>query len=146
MEPILIRTNRSQSIQILIIGTVTLTFAAWVSGLARPLLALQILLFGVFMPLLLWQLLDRRPRLVVDDRGLSGIRLGRELISWGQVRGAQVARVWGSDHVYLDWVRPGHGVVRTPILAYDLEFKASQIVELIRRRARVEGAIESGGP
>lgn len=147
MDQVLIRPNRRQHGMFLLGGCAVLLGHAWLLGFRGTLALVEVLLFVIVAPVFLWQLLDRRPRLIVDTRGLSGLRLGSDIIPWGQIRGVDVVRSGRLEHVCLHWVRPGQGgTVRTSILACDLELRASDIVELVQRRAQVQGVLKSAGP
>jgi hypothetical protein len=147
MDQVFIRPNRRQHGMFLLVGCVVLLGHAWLSEFRGTMALVELLLFAIMAPVFLWQLLDRRPRLIVDMRGLSGLRLGGDTIPWSQIRGVNVVRTGRLDNVCLDWVRPGQDVtVRTSILAADLELKAAEIVELVRRRASAQVELKSAGP
>jgi hypothetical protein len=100
----------------LLVGCAVLLGHAWLSGFRGTLALVEVLLFAIMTPVFLWQLLDRRPRLIVDTRGLSGLRLDGDTIPWSQLRGVNVVRTGRLEHVCLDWVRPGQdATVRTSI-------------------------------
>ena len=147
MDQVLIRPNRRQHAALLFGGGGILLGHAWLSEFRGSLAMVELLLFAIAAPVLVWQLLDRRPRLIADTRGLSGPRLGGDLIPWSQIRGVNVVRTGRLDHVCFDWVRPGqNGTVRTSVLACDLELKPAEIVDLVLQRAQVQHVPKSAGP
>ena len=147
MEHLLIRTSRKQAGQFIIVGGAMVLGVLLLAGPSGPWVALKILLFVVIAPVLAWQWFDRRPRLVLDEQGLSGIRMGRLLIPWSDVRDVELRRLAGLDHIYVHFSVIGQATpTRRAILASDLELKAVDLVRAIRERAKLESAVKSAGP
>ncbi len=48
------------------------------------------------------QLLDSRPRLVIDDHGIMDRTLGVGVIPWGDIQGAYVKTIYGNDFICLE--------------------------------------------
>ncbi|GGA37572.1 hypothetical protein GCM10010981_28410 [Dyella nitratireducens] len=63
---------------------------------------MSILFFGAGIPLFLWQLLDARPRLVIDDQGVFDRTLGVGVIPWSEITGAYVRSVNSADFICLE--------------------------------------------
>jgi hypothetical protein len=147
MERVLLRTARKKSGQLLVAGAAIAAGVMWLTGLASVSVAVEVLGFAVIAPVLVWQWLDRRPRLILDDQGLSGHRLSEHVVPWTQVRGVELRPVGGLDHVWVEFAVAGQP---TPacraILASDLDLKASELVKLIRERAGLDRAMKSPGP
>ncbi|HKT27274.1 STM3941 family protein [Dyella sp.] len=70
------------------------TFQTWL-GLA------YMMFFGAGVLLFLWQLVDARPRLVIDDRGVFDRTLGVGVIPWSDIGGAYVRSIYSVDVICL---------------------------------------------
>jgi hypothetical protein len=68
---------------------------------ARWVAILCILFFGACAPTFLWQIVDRRPRLVVDDIGVFDRTLGVGRILWGDIEDGHLASINRQDFVCL---------------------------------------------
>ena len=62
---------------------------------------LNILFFGSAIPLFIWQIIDRRPRLVFDDEGVSDRTLDVGKILWRDINGAYLRSIQGNVFVCL---------------------------------------------
>jgi hypothetical protein len=147
MAQLLVRTSRKQSGQHVVVGAAIIVGLVWLVGLASPGVAIELLLFAVVVPFLVWQWLDRRPRLVLDERGLSGVRMGRLLVPWSQVRGVELRWLAGLDHISLEFGVAGQPIIeQRAILASDLDVHAPELIRVIREQANLDCAIKSPGP
>lgn len=143
MERVLLRTSRRKATQLLMGGAAIAAGALWFLGLSASRFVLELLGFAVIAPIMLWQWLDRRPRLILDEQGLSGPRLSEQLVPWAQVRSVELRPVGGLDHVWLEFAIAGQPTIESrAILASDLDLQASELVKLIRERAGLGGANE----
>jgi len=61
-----------------------------------------IVFFGGGAGVLLWELLDRRPRLVIDEQGILDRTIGVGLIRWEDIEGAHVKSLSGNDFICLE--------------------------------------------
>ena len=68
---------------------------AWVAWMG-------IVFFGAGMPLFVWQIIDRRPRLLMDDEGVLDRTLGLGKIPWKDIDGAFLKSIRGNDFVCLE--------------------------------------------
>ena len=62
---------------------------------------ISVLFFGAGIPLLVRQLLDSRPRLVISDEGILDRSLGVGVIPWTEIVGAYVRSISGNDFICL---------------------------------------------
>jgi hypothetical protein len=62
---------------------------------------LSIVFFGACIPLFAWQLVDARPRLVIDDHGVLDRTLGVGVIPWTEIVGAQLHSIQGHGFISL---------------------------------------------
>jgi hypothetical protein len=61
----------------------------------------SIVFFGAGIPLFVRQLLDSKPRLVIDDEGVFDRTLGVGIIPWSEIESAYVKSAHGNDFVCL---------------------------------------------
>ena len=61
-----------------------------------------IIFFGSGIPIFVWQILDSRPRLVIDEHGVVDRTLGVGRIAWRDIEGAWVASINGNDFICLE--------------------------------------------
>ena len=62
---------------------------------------ISIVFFGSGIPLFIWQILDRRPRLKIDDTGIVDRTLGIGKILWEDIDGAYKKAIQGNDFICL---------------------------------------------
>jgi len=85
------------------------------SGLAAYLIGgASIVFFGAGAVLFAFQLIDRRPRLILDDEGLYDRTLGVGAIPWRDIAGAQLLSVRGHAFVCLQLRNPEHWLAKLP--------------------------------
>lgn len=68
---------------------------AWVGWLCM-------VFFGSCAMIFVWQLIDSRPRLVIDDKGVMDRTLGLGVIPWSEMEGAYLKSIHGQDFVCLE--------------------------------------------
>ncbi|HMB90038.1 MAG TPA: STM3941 family protein [Rhodothermales bacterium] len=97
MQTVILRNSRKQYVVFLAIGLVFVagglfilltgdTEAAWIAWLC-------VLFFGACVAVFLRQLFDNRPRIVMDERGITDRMLGVGLIAWSDIEDAYAASV-----------------------------------------------------
>lgn len=69
---------------------------------------MSILFFGAGVPLFVKQLLDARPRVILDESGVFDRTLGVGTIPWDEITGAYVKAIHGNAFVCLEMHRPDH--------------------------------------
>lgn len=69
---------------------------SWISPWRAPFIYF---LCAVGIPLALWSLLDRRPKLRVDEMGIRYSRWGWILVQWSEISHFEVRRFWGTEHI-----------------------------------------------
>ncbi|GBG02800.1 hypothetical protein AZSI13_21270 [Azospira sp. I13] len=72
---------------------------AWVGWMSILFFGAGILLFG-------WQLVDARPRLVIDEHGILDRTLGVGVIPWSEITGASLGSVQGTPFICLELRHP----------------------------------------
>lgn len=110
----------------------------WVFG-SDSILELVGVIVGAFITMAgVWELLSRKPQIIFDDRGVSGSRVGSQVVPWGCIRGAHSRPMGRVEHVWLEWVRPGTDIIeRLPIRANVLEVSPQILVKHILRGAKM---------
>ena len=112
-----------------------------------------IVLFGAGIPIFLRQLLDARPRLVIDERGVFDRTLRVGVSPWREITGARLERIAGQEFVCLEVRDPAlftahFGAVRRALLSGNralgfaalnlnlsgLSVRSDEILALIRSR------------
>lgn len=69
---------------------------SWVSPWRAPFIYF---LCAIGTPLALWGLLDRRPKLRVDEMGIRYSRWGGILVQWSEISHFEVRRRWGAERL-----------------------------------------------
>jgi hypothetical protein len=60
-----------------------------------------IIFSGLGIPIILWQLIDSRPRIVLNENGILDRTLGVGLIPWAEIAGAYIVSIWSNDFICL---------------------------------------------
>ncbi|WP_333677478.1 STM3941 family protein [Dyella sp.] len=125
----------------------------------------NIVLFGACIPLFLWQLLDARPRLVMDEQGIFDRTLGVGVIPWSEITGAYLRSIMSVDFICLElrdplqWLQRLSPAKRAVVRANEamgfsalnvslggLEADAQQVHELILKMVASGEFVEDRGP
>ncbi|HEV7732470.1 MAG TPA: STM3941 family protein [Candidatus Binatia bacterium] len=77
---------------------------------------LNLIVFGVAAATFLWQIVDRRPRIVIDERGVFDRTLGVGVIPWSDIVGAEIRAITGTTFVALELRDPTRFTRRLPAL------------------------------
>jgi hypothetical protein len=110
VTPIIIKSSRLKYALLLIVafgfvvvGLLILTRAkasdAWIGWI-------NIVFFGACIPIFAWQLVDSRPRLVIDDQGILDRTLGVGVIPWSEITGAYLRSIHGNNFICLEVRNP----------------------------------------
>ncbi len=75
---------------------------------------MSIAFFGAGIPLFARQLLDSKPRVILDDAGVFDRTLGVGAIPWSEIKGAYVKSVHGNSFVCLVLTDPDRWVRKLP--------------------------------
>jgi hypothetical protein len=70
------------------------TFEAWAGWPC-------IIFFGAAIPLFIWQIIDRRPRLTINDLGINDRTMGVGLIPWSEIEDSYVKSIRGNHFICL---------------------------------------------
>lgn len=62
----------------------------------------SIIFFGAGIPLSIWQIVDSRPRLKIDDTGIMDRTLGVGIISWQDIEGAYIKSIQNNNFICLN--------------------------------------------
>ena len=65
-----------------------------------------ILFFGCGVPIYIWQIVDSRPRLIIDDDGVLDRTMGVGRIAWGDIETAYVRSIDGNDFICFELKDP----------------------------------------
>lgn len=106
MEKLVIKNSRWKHILLLIasIAFVVTGIVMIVRGKSFGWVA--VLFFGSGIPIFIWQIIDSRPRLVIDERGVIDRTLGVGRINWDDIDAAYVLSISGNDFICLELKNP----------------------------------------
>lgn len=65
-----------------------------------------VLFFGCGIPIFIWQIADARPRLIIDEHGVTDRTLGVGRIAWSDIEAAYVRSISGNDFICLELKNP----------------------------------------
>lgn len=60
-----------------------------------------IIFFGATIPLFVWQIIDRRPRLTINELGINDRTMGVGLIPWSEITDSYVKSIRGNHFICL---------------------------------------------
>lgn len=96
MAPVIIHASRRKLALLLLGAVVFVVLGFWIID-AKPDKAwagwLSIVFCGLGIPVFLWQILDRRPRIVIDEQGITDRTLGVGTIAWADIENAERASI-----------------------------------------------------
>jgi hypothetical protein len=123
MEPLIVPTARGRYAALFVINLVLLIASLWL--LAWPqvretptgLLGGVVTLFmAVSAPLLLWQVFDRRPFLIVDEWGIFYRPFGLDVIPWSAIADIHLKSVTGTTLIDLELDRPEEWLAQSSMM------------------------------
>jgi hypothetical protein len=79
---------------VFLVKKATTTFEAWAGW---P----SIIFFGAAIPLFIWQIFDRRPRLTINELGINDRTMGVGLIPWSEITDAYIKSIRGNNFICL---------------------------------------------
>jgi hypothetical protein len=139
MDEVIVRNSRRSIANYTVSISLILAFGIWMSGIGSLHNMISLVILVAFLPVALWQWIDRRPQVVVDNWGIGGRRLPKEGVQWGQIKGAYLSRVGKLDQLSLlvqqFQVTSEDAAVREIAIRLDnLEVTPAQLHELVQRR------------
>jgi hypothetical protein len=102
MEKLIIKNSRWRYVLLLIASIGFVVAGIWMVMRGKPFGWAAIVFFGSSLPLFIWQIVDSRPRLVVDEHGVTDRTLGVGRIPWGDIEVAYVRSINGNDFICLE--------------------------------------------
>ncbi len=147
MEPVMIRNSRRWPLVVLSAAGVSLAVAAVIHGEASPFFAVELLGFLACGVLAAWLLVDSRPQIVLDDRGILDRRLRVGLIPWSRIGRAYVQPLGGLEMVWVEVLRDapgGPGSERIPLRVTGLGITTDELLEMIAKGNAVQRPSEHG--
>ncbi|HEX6188183.1 MAG TPA: STM3941 family protein [Pyrinomonadaceae bacterium] len=106
MEELIIKNSRWKHFLLLIgcmgfVGT-----GIWMVVQGKSFGWVAILFFGTGLVVSIWQIVDSRPRLIIDERGVLDRTLGVGRIAWSDIEAAYVRSISGNDFICLELKNP----------------------------------------
>ena len=122
MEPLIVPTARGRYAALFVLNLVLLFASLWmltwpqVRNTPTGLLGGVATLFMVASaPFLLWQVFDRRPYLIVDQRGILYRPFGSDVIPWSAITDFHLKSVTGTTLIDLELDRPEEWLARSSV-------------------------------
>lgn len=138
MQPVIVHNSRRSILTFVFSCGLIVVFGLWIKGLAE-LQLIHVLLFLLFViPAGVWQWLDRRPQIVLDDAGIGGPRVPGHGLAWAQLKRAYIKPVGKVEHLCLEvntyQGTPGKSMRVIPVRLNHLELSSAQLLNLVQER------------
>jgi hypothetical protein len=101
MEKLIIKNSRRKYLRMLIVCMGFVGGGIWMVIDGARFGWLGILFFGFGNLTFIWQIADPRPRLIIDEQGVSDRMLGVGRIAWSDIQSAYLKSVYGNDFICL---------------------------------------------
>lgn len=102
MEKLIIKNSRWKYILLLIASIGFVCAGIWMIIDGEWFGWVGALFFGSGIPIFVWQIIDSRPRLIIDDNGILDRTLGVGYIAWRDIEAAYVQSISGNDFICLE--------------------------------------------
>jgi hypothetical protein len=163
MKKLIIKNSRWKYVPLLIGSFGFVAAGIWmvIQGEAFGWIALAF--FGSGVPIFIWQIVDSRPRLIIDERGVSDRTLGIGRIRWSDIEAAYVRSIAGNDFICLELKNPekykqklskvkramasanrGLGFTDFNLNLSGVDASTDEVFELLMKYCRVAGQVNSG--
>ena len=106
MEKLIIKNARWKHVLLLIASIAFVIAGIGMVSQGKMFGWLAILFFGAGIPIFIWQILDARPRLIIDEQGVLDRTLGVGSIAWSDVEAAYMRSISGNDFICLELKNP----------------------------------------
>ena len=114
MPLLVVHTSKAKWSAFLVLALAFIALGLWLALSGNSVLVgwLNVAFFGSCATMFVRQLIDRRPRIVVDDAGVTDNTLRVGCIEWGDIRGTELRYVQGNAFLSLDLRDPAKYVSR----------------------------------
>ena len=102
MEKLIIKNSRWKHVLLLIGCMGFVATGIWIVVHGKSFGWVPILFFGSGLVVSIWQIVDSRPRLIIDEYGVLDRTLGVGRIAWGDIEAAYVRSINGNDFICLE--------------------------------------------
>ncbi len=106
METLVIQNSRPRYVLLLLACIGFVAAGSWMVMAGEGFGWVAIVFFGAGIPVFIWQLVDPRPRLIIDAHGVLDRTLGVGRIAWSDIKAAYVRSISGSDFICLELKNP----------------------------------------
>jgi len=106
MEKLIIKNSRWKYVLLLIACIGFVVAGIWMVIDGEWFGWLSILFFGFAIPIFIWQIVDARPRLIINAHGVLDRTLGVGTIAWSDIEAAYVRSISGNDFICLELKNP----------------------------------------
>jgi len=133
--------NSRRSIMVFVLSyALIIAFGLWISGLAVFDLLHGLLFLLLLIPFAIWQWLDRRPQVVLDDSGIGGVRVPGRYIAWSNIQGAYLRPLGKLEHLWLELSSLQRSAQTSlpaiPVRVNHLEVSSESLLDLVRQQLR----------
>lgn len=133
--------NSRRSIMIFVLSyALIVACGLWISGLAVFDVLHGLLFLLLLIPFAVWQWLDRRPQIVLDDSGIGGVRVPGRYIAWADIQAAYLKPLGKLEHLWLEMSslqRSAHtSLSAIPVRVNHLEVSSEALLDLVRQQLR----------
>jgi hypothetical protein len=113
MDRVILKSSRWHILLLLMLSLAFVVAGAFIVWRENALAGwTAIVFFGACAIVGIWQFIDGRPRLVIDQKGIWDRSLGIGTIAWADIDGAYVMSVAGNDFICLELREPERFVPR----------------------------------
>lgn len=108
METVIIKGARWKTLLLLVVSWAFVAAGILIITTGKePLIGwVSVLFFGAGSSVFIWQLVDARPRLVINDQGVMDRTLGVGVIPWKEIKDAYQQSINGYDFICLELHNP----------------------------------------
>jgi hypothetical protein len=106
VEKLIIKNSRWKHVPLLIGSIGFVAAGIWIVVKGNSFGWVPILFFGSGIPIFVWQIVDARPRLIIDKHGVLDRTLGVGRIAWDDIEAAYVRSINGNDFICLELRNP----------------------------------------
>jgi hypothetical protein len=106
MNKVIIKNSRLRPVVLLIAAIGFVVAGAWMVSRGKPFGWVAIAFFGSGALVFVWQIVDRRPRLTIDQNGVIDRTLGVGRIVWSDIESAYLTSINGNGFICLELGNP----------------------------------------
>ncbi len=106
MEKLYIKNDRWKHVRLLIACLGFVATGIWLVIHGKLFGWIVLMFFGSGLLIFIWQIVDSRPRLIIDEKGVIDRTLGVGRIAWSDIKAAYVMSISENDFICLELKNP----------------------------------------